>query len=234
MEFKNAADFAKFNDAYQEYLRRGYSPEASYEKAEKLSGEASDIDELTQKLYERYVSRHGLDPDEALALAKVKAKEAKDKPQEAKKEEKAETPSLNITKWYDDWASNAWKAWSDRFKPVTGFFDDSFFNDFETMLGWNRGEKGKGKGECKCSCKGKGAAPAKKEASVSVPSKPVDKVVEKEVKKVLDTLPEGEVNDANTHVKITKGDPNDYEFRVEHRSPNGSSYSSYTRKYVKS
>lgn len=229
MEFKNASDFEKFNDAYQEYLRRGYSHEASYEKAEKVLAMASGIDNLTQKLYDRYVSRHGLEPDEALALAKVKAKEAKDSPEEQKKEEKkSETPSLNITKWYDDWAGNAWKAWSDRFKPVTGFFDDDFFKDFETMLGWRRPQGGKGKGECKC--KGKCDVPVKKETSV--PSKPVDENVEKEVKKVLDTLPKGEVNDTNTQVKITKGDPNDYEFRVEHRSPDGSSFSSYTRKYV--
>lgn len=233
MEFKNASDFEKFNDAYQEYLRRGYSHEASYEKAEKVLSMASDIDELTQKFYEQYVNRHGLEPDEALALAKVKAKEAKDKPQEEKKKE--ETPSLNITKWYDDWAGNAWKSWADRFKPVTGFFDDDFFKDFEDLLGWRRGNaapKGRRQGECKCKGKENCNAPAKKDASV--PSKQIDKKVENEVKKVLDTLPEGEVNDTNTQVKITKGDPNDYEFRVEHRSPDGSSFSSYTRKYVKS
>ena len=200
MEFKNASDFEKFNDAYQEYLRRGYSHEASYEKAEKVLSMASDIDELTQKFYEQYVSRHGLEPDEALALAKVKAKEAKDNPQE-QKEKKEEKPSLNITKWYD-----------------------------EDLLGWRKPVSGKGQGGCKCKCKG--GVPAKKEASV--PSKQIDKKVENEVKKVLDTLPEGEVNDTNTQVKITKGDPNDYEFRVEHRSPDGSSFSSYTRKYVKS
>ena len=234
MEFKNASDFEKFNDAYQEYLRRGYSHEASYEKAEKVLSMASDIDDLTQKFYEQYVNRHKLEPDEALTLAKVKAKEAKDNPQE-QKEKKEEKPSLNITKWYDDWAGNAWKSWADRFKPVTGFFDDDFFKDFEDLLGWRRGfnpAKGLGHGECKCKGKEKCNAPAKKEASV--PSKQVDKVVEKEVKKVLDTLPEGEVNDTNTQVKITKGDPNDYEFRVEHKSPDGSSFSSYTRKYVKS
>lgn len=229
MEFKNASDFEKFNDAYQEYLRRGYSHEASYEKAEKVLSMASDIDELTQKFYEQYVNRHGLEPDEALALAKVKAKEAKDNPQE-QKEKKEETPSLNITKWYDDWAGNAWKSWADRFKPVTGFFDDDFFKDFEDLLGWRKPVSGKGQGGCKCKCKG--GVPAKKEASV--PSKQIDKKVENEVKKVLDTLPEGEVNDTNTQVKITKGDPNDYEFKVEHRSPDGSSFSSYTRKYVKS
>lgn len=233
MEFKNASDFEKFNDAYQEYLRRGYSHEASYEKAEKVLSMAADIDDLTQKFYEQYVNRHGLEPDEALALAKVKAKEAKDKPQEEKKKE--ETPSLNITKWYDDWAGNAWKSWADRFKPVTGFFDDDFFKDFEDLLGWRRGNvapKGRRHSECKCRGKETCNAPVKKDASV--PSKQIDKQVENEVKKVLDTLPEGEVNDTNTQVKITKGDPNDYEFRVEHRSPDGSSFSSYTRKYVKS
>ena len=230
MEFKNAADYAKFNDAYQEYLRRGYSPEASYEKAEKVLAMASDVDELTQKLYSQYVSRHGLEPDEAMTLAKMKAKEAKDKPQEEANEEPKtkERPSFDVTKWYEDWVGDAWRSWADRFKPVTGFFDESFFNDFENLLGWNKPAKGKGE----CKCKGKCNAPAKKEASV--PSKPVDQTVEKEVKKVLDSLPKGEVNDANTQVKITKSDPNDYEFQVEHKSPDGSSFSSYTRKYVKS
>lgn len=235
-KFANAADYEKFSDAYQEYLRRGYSPQASYEKASALLEQASEMDGLTKKLYDSYVRRNGLEPDEALALAKIKAKTMKDAPEEAKEEEKKESdvPSLNVGGWYDDYFGNALKSLTDRLSPFSWFLDD-FDSRFWGMPSPFR----RGRGKCSCKCGEKKPA-EKKEASaekeskeLSISSKPIDKAVEKEVRKVLDTLPKEEVSDENTKVKITKSDPNDYEFKVEHTSPNGSSFSSYTRKCVK-
>ena len=238
-KFTNAADYEKFSDAYQEYLRRGYSPEASYEKASALLEQASEMDGITRKLYGSYVRRNGLEPDEALALAKVKAKELKDKPEEKSAERKSENvPSLNVTKWYDDFFGNALKPFTKRVSPFSWFFDDAFGNDlYRRLFEWETpfGSCGCGNDSCKCgSSKKEEGKDEKKETKKDIAqSKPISKAVEKEVQKVLDSLPKGEVSDENTKVKITKSDPNDYEFSVEHTSPNGSSFSSYTKRCVK-
>ena len=234
MKFKDAAEFEKFSKTYQEHLKSGLSSEEAMAETRAEFWPEEGLTEEERKAYRRYVDVNRLSSEEALHLAKRKAPEAK--PAEKKEEPKRKADLLDVTKWYDDWMGSAWKTWMDRFKPLTGVFDDDFFGHFgRDWLDWDGlGRYRKGLG-CSCGCgnEKKDKAPAKKEESAA-PAKPVDDAVEKEVKKVLDSIPSDEVNDQNTKVKIFRNKPDDYEFKIDHTSPNGSTFSSYTRKYVKS
>ena len=232
MKFKDAAEFEKFSKAYQEHMKGGLSSEDAMAKTRQEFWPEEGLSEDELKAYRRYVNVNKLSSAEALHL--VKMNHPAEKKDEGRTEPKRKADMLDVTKWYDDWTGNAWKAWMDKFKPLTGFFEDDFFKSFgRDWLEWDgfeRHRKGLG---CSCGCEGKKDKAVKKDEAKAL-AKPVDGAVEKEVKKILDSIPSDEVNDQNTKVKIYRNDPNDYEFKVDHTSPNGSTFSSYTRKYVKS
>ncbi len=235
MNFKDASEFDRFSTVYRNHMMQGMSSDEALATARKEFWPEESLSEQEREAYRKYVSVNGLTPKEALHLVKMdkEAPKAKDesKKEPAKDERKASL--LDVSKWYNDWAGNAWKGWMDRFEPLSGFFEDGFFKNFERdFFDWGGFDTAKGHG-CRCRNGKKEPAAAEKKPS-QVPAKPVNEVVEKEVKKVLDTLPKDEVSDANTKVKILKSDPNDYEFKVEHSSPDGSSFSSYTRRCIKS
>ena len=237
MNFKDASEFDRFSTVYRNHLMQGMASDEALAAARKEFWPEESLSEQEREAYRKYVSVNGLSPEEALHLVKMKKDAPKEKDESKKEPAKDERKAslLDVSKWYNDWAGNAWKSWMDRFEPLNGFFDDGFFKNFERdFFDWGSFDRAKKLG-CSCGCKDK-----KKDASLEekkaaqTPAKPVDKAVENEVKKVLDTLPKDEVSDTNTKVKILKSDPNDYEFKVEHNSPDGSRFSSYTRRYIKS
>jgi len=103
---------------------------------------------------------------------------------------------------------------------------------FRRMLGGNGGgkcscgenrRKGQAGGSCNGRGNGGGSKACVKSNGADAPSRRVSDEVDREVKKILDGIPSDEISDANTKVKIIKDEPNNYEFKVNHVSPDGKS-----------
>ena len=218
MVFDDAAEFERFQKLYNSYLNEGYSEQKALAMTKEAFWPTKPLSEEGRKAYDKYIFETGLNPEEAYILASRKSVE--------KKEEKKEVPA--VKNWMEDWINPIGKNWMDTFKPFNKFFDDSFFKDFGAPCWLDWGKK-KDEDKCKCSCE------KKEEKASTAPARPKGAdIVNDEVKKVLNILPKEEVNDKNTKVNIVKSDPNDWEFKVEHKSPDGKSHYFYSQKVVKS
>ena len=225
MVFDDAAEFERFQKLYNSYLNGGYSEQKALALTKEAFWPTKPLTEEERKAYDRYIFEIGLTPEEAYILASKKPLEKK----EEKEEKKEEVPA--VKHWMEDWINPIEKNWLDTFKPFNKFFDESFFKDFGAPCWLDWGREKKKNDNCKCSCEKKEEKPA----SASAPAKPKGAaIVDDEVKKILNMLPKEEVNDKNTKVNIIKSEPNDWEFKVEHNSPDGRCHYFCSQKVVKS
>lgn len=215
MIFDDVAEYERFNKMYNDYIQNGIEASKALAMTKEAFWPSKNLSEKGRKLYDDYIFKYGLSPEDAYILASRKG-ETKEKADKIVEKKKAESNETAVQKWLNDWTIPA-DRWLDTLKPFNKFFDDSFFKEFgmPCWLDWNgrrRNDQNKEKkGSCKCGCED------------SKPALKGENIVNDEIKKVLGDIPKEEVNEKNTKVKIVKNDPNDYEYKVDHTSPDGKS-----------
>lgn len=228
--FENVAEYEKFNKMYNDYLSKGLDSTKALNLTREAFCPSRKMSDECRKMYDDYIFKYGLSPEDAYILASRKNVE---KSVESKKEDKKDNiPAVNS--FFDDWVAPV-KDWKDMLRPFNKFFDDSIFKEFglPCWIDWwdkrdcqQQKRNGQRNGQCACKDREEEKSPAK-------PSKALD-IVNDEIKKVLNSLPKDQVNDKTTKVDIVKNDPNDYEFKIDHTSADGKSHFHCTKKFYKS
>lgn len=251
MVFDDVAEYEKFNKMYNGYIQNGVEASRALAMTKEAFWPTKPLSEEGRRVYDEYVFKFGLAPDDAYVLASRQNVERPDtyrmsesttekKASEAPKKasETAETEKTPVVKsWLEDWFNPIGRNWLDTFKPFNKFFEEQpFFKDFSTPC-WldfgdgrqNRKQSGGQQGQHgQCKCKGK-----QENAPASVAPKGAS-IVDDEIKKVLNSLPKEEVNEKNTKVNIVRNEPNNWEFKIDHTSPDGKSHYWCSQKVVKS
>jgi len=250
MVFDDVTEYEKFNKMYNGYIQNGVEASRALAMTKEAFWPTKPLTEEGKKAYNDYIFKFGLTPDDAYILAsrkdamrpetpKVseapKAQAAPEAPKVSVREEESEAPATKS--WLEDWFNPMGRNWLDTFKPFNKFFEEQpFFKDFSTPC-WldfgngrqNRKQAGGQQGQHgQCNCKGK-----QENAPANVAPKGAS-IVDDEIKKVLNSLPKEEVNEKNTKVNIVRNEPNNWEFKVDHTSPDGKSHYWCSQKVVKS
>jgi hypothetical protein len=221
MVFDTVAEYERFNKMYRDYMEKGIDSTKAFEMAKEAFCPSKPLSEEGRKIYDDYIFKFGLSPEDAYILASRKngsgQVEEQGKEIEKKKVEEQTSP---VKKWLDEWTVPADK-WFDTLMPFNRFFNDSFFKNFgmPCWLDWNKQHNADKKSDkeekCQCKCD-----------NSKLDSKPAvcgSDIVNDEIKKVLGEIPKEEVNAKNTKVNIVKSDPDDYEYKVDHTSSDGKS-----------
>lgn len=226
--FENVAEYEKFNKMYNDYISKGLDSTKALNLTREAFCPSRKMSDECRKMYDDYIFKYGLSPEDAYILASRKNME---KSVESKKEDKKDNiPAVNS--FFDDWVSPV-RDWKDMLRPFNRFFEDSLFKDFgmPCWIDWRNSSKKSSSEKCQCGCETK-----KKEEKEKTPARKCTgcDIVNDEIKKVLDSFPKDQVNDKTTKVDIVKNDPNDYEFKIDHTSADGSSHFHCTKKFYKS
>lgn len=222
MFFDDVAEYERFNKMYNDYIQKGVESTKALAMTKEAFWPTKELSKEGRKAYDDYIFKFGLSPEDAYILASRKKDAPKvEEKTEPKEEKKAEAPAPKS--WFEDWINPMFDAekWFDTLKPFNSLLDDSFIKKFATPCWidfWDE-HKPHGNGKCKCNREGE---VKQTDNAVAKPNKGLD-IVNDEIRKVLGEIPKEEVNAENTKVNIVKSDPNDYEYKVDHSSPDGKS-----------
>ena len=222
MCFDDVSEYEKFNKMYQNYIQNGVEATKALDMTKEAFWPSKSLSEEARKIYDDYIFKFGLNPEDAYILASRKndVKSEQSKVSESSEEKKTEAPVAKS--WFEDWINPVagMKDWMDTLRPFNKFFEDSFVKNFGTpcWIDFHNGEKKQSKEE-KGHCNRHGQ---KECNSIAKPNKGID-IVNDEIKKVLGDIPKEEVNEKNTRVNIVKNDPDNYEYKINHSSPDGKS-----------